>query len=121
MLDIYEDVQHLRGQLTMVIYEKNKIRKEVKVHFRQIFTDQNYEKNRLMIEEIARDYAYNIPIKELITEESLISQINKFSTNTTYGPDLIPPEIFKDKTIQNEIILFIQNMLNKNRVMIPED
>ena len=85
-----------------IIYEINKIRKEVKEHFQQIFIDQNYEKNRLMIEKIARDSPHNIPIKELITEGSLISQINKFPTDTTYGHDLIPPEYLKDKTIKNE-------------------
>ena len=51
-----------------IIYEINKIRKEAREHFQQIFTDQNYEKDRLMIEKIARDNTHDIPIKELITK-----------------------------------------------------
>ena len=60
-------------------------------------------------------------IEEIFSKESLISEVNRFPTHTTYGPDLIPPAILKTQKNKDYIVNYIWKILIRNRGRIPED
>ena len=112
-----KDVCILQGikENDRITYDKNEIKALVIDYYQsKLYNLEGDEKAKALIDNIAD--IFNIEdIQYSFTEKMLKDQIQSFPMDTTYGPDLILPQLLKSKIVWESIIQFIIKMLSENR------